>query len=522
MVPMFQSAPPHGGRHERVPKVTETFSVSIRAPARGATPSNADSSSMPRRYSFNPRPRTGGDARSKPRTSTGGDSTFNASCLRVSIRAPARGATKPLTRAPVDATGVSIRAPARGATRSVRCRTGPEEVSIRAPARGATAPSSSPTDAGRVSIRAPARGATWRIGFLKRSAKLREFQSAPPHGGRQSVRPADPRVEVRVSIRAPARGATRPSTGKDNLAHSRCRRVSIRAPARGATAWRVEVDVRSAMCFNPRPRTGGDSLQAARSSGTRSSCFNPRPRTGGDSSMGQRVDRALTIVLRLRRFNPRPRTGGDSTVQRPLRFNPRPRTGGAPGSDDRWKSFNPRPRTGGDPDGSESSCLNPYCFNPRPRTGGDGCSTKATLPFGISSVSIRAPARGATLPRRTVSVSDTGTSVSIRAPARGATADPAWTRSHERHVSIRAPARGATTGVRMAISAEGRGVSIRAPARGATVRRFTWIVQPCPPSCFNPRPRTGGDVGHDSRDTVAAMHHVSIRAPARGATHGAT
>ena len=100
-------------------------------------------------------------------------------------------------------------------------------------------------------------------------------------------------------------------------------------------------------------------------------------------------------------------------------------------------------------------------------------------------------------------------------------------------VSIRAPARGATQ--REALRVRRVFVSIRAPARGAT-----WL----PPlrqslrSCFNPRPRTGGDPSHTSLGTpgekfqsapphggrhivsqpISLDSRVSIRAPARGAT----
>ena len=37
-------------------------------------------------------------------------------------------------------------------------------------------------------------------------------------------------------------------------------------------------------CFNPRPRTGGDTIECAASTGHRLS-FNPRPRTGGDTTV---------------------------------------------------------------------------------------------------------------------------------------------------------------------------------------------------------------------------------------------
>ncbi len=104
----------------------------------------------------------------------------------------------------------------------------PVVVSIHAPAREATAASELATACPVVSIHAPAREATFR------------------GVGRCRI--------VRVSIHAPAREAT---TGR--LAQSKTRIVSIHAPAREATAddsarrWRR-------LCFNPRPRAGGDPI----------------------------------------------------------------------------------------------------------------------------------------------------------------------------------------------------------------------------------------------------------------------
>ena len=79
-----------------------------------------------------------------------------------------------------------------------------------------------------------------------------------------------------------------------------------------------------------------------------------------------------------------------------LSFNPRPRTGGdriSESSNFHFNSFNPRPRTGGDKLIVLQAPLS-KSFNPRPRTGGD-CSAKRKR--RLRSVSIRAPARGATV-----------------------------------------------------------------------------------------------------------------------------
>ena len=80
----FQSTPPHGGRLEAKSISFSNMSVSIHAPARGATTSAI--SSLGFFASFNPRPRTGGDLLSypgvisaegfNPRPRTGGDRSF--------------------------------------------------------------------------------------------------------------------------------------------------------------------------------------------------------------------------------------------------------------------------------------------------------------------------------------------------------------------------------------------------------------------------------------------------------------
>jgi len=171
--------------------------VSIRAPARGATRLTSGRLRLP--DCFNPRPCARGDTarwvdrflrdgfQSAP-LREGRRSAFTCVWLRssrVSIRAPARGATglELLPEVVVDL--VSIRAPARGATRTGWRRWARWAVSIRAPARGATDEAFDPaqdrlgfnprpcargdsdsvthdTRASSVSIRAPARGATFR------------------------------------------------------------------------------------------------------------------------------------------------------------------------------------------------------------------------------------------------------------------------------------------------------------------------------------------------------------------------
>ncbi len=123
---MFQSTPPRGGRREENKEQHEHEEVSIHAPARGATepqgklvtPIGVFQSTPPRggrlgRWRsrlrrgdcFNPRPRAGGDGplhglprnhvSFNPRPRAGGDRErlYHRADRRVSIHAPARGAT---------------------------------------------------------------------------------------------------------------------------------------------------------------------------------------------------------------------------------------------------------------------------------------------------------------------------------------------------------------------------------------------------------------------------------------------
>ena len=126
-------------------------------------------------------------------------------------------------------------------------------------------------------------------------------------------------------------------------------------------------------------------------------------------------------------------------------------------------------------------------------------------PRSRSSVSIHAPARGAT---RRLGLQRRPRGVSIHAPARGATVFIFLPVDHH-IVSIHAPARGATHlyGVLVFIV-----VSIHAPARGAT----RWAWPRAPRRCFNPRPCARGDWIRHGAGRGRAF--VSIHAPARGAT----
>ena len=144
---------------------------------------------------------------------------------RISIRAPARGATQyqgganawiefqsalPRGERPDISSEIhkafliSIRAPARGATLLHAGTAYQWCISIRAPARGATITSNRSVRLIRISIRAPARGATCTFTHI---LSIRQFQSALPRGERRHPTGWQQHRQ-QISIRAPARGAT--------------------------------------------------------------------------------------------------------------------------------------------------------------------------------------------------------------------------------------------------------------------------------------------------------------------------
>ena len=211
--------------------------ISIHAPARGATPSRFHEEYSP--YISIHAPARGATHVHVP----------VLSAYEISIHAPARGATMASVKSPHTAVPISIHAPARGATEDVLGSVYMEGISIHAPARGATSFNSSPTSSISISIHAPARGATG-LGLLARSRRtisihapargatlfpvilfsIRLFQSTLPRGERRASC-LHRFKDVYISIHAPARGAT--LLYKDSS--QRCG-ISIHAPARGATS----------------------------------------------------------------------------------------------------------------------------------------------------------------------------------------------------------------------------------------------------------------------------------------------
>ena len=224
--------------------------------------------------------------------------------------------------------------------------------------------------------------------------------------------------------------------------------------------------------FNPRPRTGGDALSITASGDAcmirvsirapaRGATPSARPKGVEPTECFNHGGPTVTLDSAISCFNPRPRTGGDSL---------KPAINCQPGG-----GFNPRPRTGGDPRAKFETVLEP-------------------------SVSIRAPARGAT--RRSAKYVCCALCVFQSAPPHGGRRGRISERPHHRgrcQVSIRAPARGATwTKAGPDLRGSQDEVSIRAPARGATELPRT-ISFAGTGDCFNPRPRTGGDRGHSKR-----------------------
>ena len=266
----FQSAPPHGGRRARArPRSGGIGSFNPR-PRTGGDWLTWSRGAATR--GFNPRPRTGGDC----------GELCGELCVHVSIRAPARGATPPLEKeiqadivfqsAPphggrlvtlnLDLSRLTFQsAPPHGGRQAVeaypttrsrfnpRPRTGGDAVRSSSTG-GCTMFQSAPPHGGRlcaarpddakldVSIRAPARGATYIQPIVDVSRVV--FQSAPPHGGR-------PRMEKGLEFQsAPPHG------GRDIVDEFQS------APPHGGRLCFLNHHVVVLGSFNPRPRTGGD------------------------------------------------------------------------------------------------------------------------------------------------------------------------------------------------------------------------------------------------------------------------
>ena len=176
----------------------------------------ADTNPKMRGY-FNPRSREGSDFTCR----------LKGSCINISIRAPARGATLPPfphSRPYV----ISIRAPARGATYAYRMYQTDTEISIRAPARGATLYA---YRLGRIILFQSALPRGERLTLVYANILLGSFQSALPRGERHSTQP---NLDWTLAFQSALPRGERPS----GCLHTRPGLpISIRAPARGATQY---------------------------------------------------------------------------------------------------------------------------------------------------------------------------------------------------------------------------------------------------------------------------------------------
>ena len=282
-VKVFQSTPPRGGRHETYHYRAEFVGeVSIHAPARGAT--TLLDGTAEGWESFNPRPREGGD-----------NVTFaSLQSLHKFQSTPPRGG-RPKPRQKLHWLRSFQSTPPRGGRPGLLWLwPGDQPVSIHAPARGATEFPLHPESRRKVSIHAPARGATVKAGagfslFRGFNPRPREggdgqawpagsivemFQSTPPRGGRRASRAYF--KERKWFQSTPPRGGRRSL----ELCVSQRHVVSIHAPARGATNYLV-VELPQCLCFNPRPREGGDRCPESKRSCQSSGWFQSTPPRGG-------------------------------------------------------------------------------------------------------------------------------------------------------------------------------------------------------------------------------------------------
>ena len=307
-----------------------------------------------------------------------------------------------------------------------------------------------------VSIHAPVRGATRPHG--KAIHHLGKFQSTRPCGARQ-VGLTQERVNL-IGFNPRARAgrdagdrdvliggmlfqSTRPCGARHTAIELSIttETVSIHAPVRGATRsqGRGRADGRG---FNPRARAGRDTITVHPMSADK--MFQSTRPCGARQAGGEELQRStdqVSIHAPARGATSGGFTSNAMMVQVSIHAPARGATFLRPLCETFWNCFNPRARAGRDltkcvqsytpvrfqstrPRGARQRCRCHYrqktaSFNPRARAGRD----KDTLCviYGVSRVSIHAPARGAT---RDGGGRGFGRQVSIHAPARGATATP--------------------------------------------------------------------------------------------------
>ena len=191
--------------------------------------------------------------------------------IRVSIHAPARGATPPEDRQADSEQFQSTRP--RGARRRLdhsTCR--PVRVSIHAPARGATIHEGALLRHLEFQSTRP-RGARQQTDQLL--GPCLQFQSTRPRGARREPDPQS--LRHHVSIHAPARGATRSDRYETILDRFQSTRP------RGARPYPPEQEVVMNWFQSTRPRGARPALVSCLA--LRGS-FNPRARAGRDADRG--------------------------------------------------------------------------------------------------------------------------------------------------------------------------------------------------------------------------------------------
>ena len=235
---MFQFTRPQGARHTSIKRHIETITVSIHAPARGATCVTADITYQQGWFQF-----------TRPQGARHLRRPAELHSAEVSIHAPARGATR--TRSIGTCSSMFQFTRPQGARQrkvfgmevhkrfNSRARKGRDFISRIA---AADKP---------VSIHAPARGATPR---LPGHSLVASFQFTRPQGARR-VLPNRPRSSVVFQFTRPQGARPRPA----DLA-GRSEVVSIHAPARGATCACCLSEARPPG-FNSRARKGRDDCR---------------------------------------------------------------------------------------------------------------------------------------------------------------------------------------------------------------------------------------------------------------------
>ncbi len=388
----FQSTLPRRERRGRVQAICPRDTISIHAPAKGATAYRAIVNFYV--VNFNPRSREGSDGflvqashregrNFNPRSREGSDHTagpfYCRPCLFQSTL-PRR--ERQLILVILKTLYISIHAPAKGATRGSTCqsflsfyfnprsREGSDffrvmvwrsmTISIHAPAKGATV-SSLRRSTGSVYFNPRSREGSDAVGVL-----IEIFKSAisihAPAKGATDYRIIEERYNY-ISIHAPAKGATGMSAEYTSLMD-----ISIHAPAKGATINMSSSSVSLQISIHAPAKGATMSLYLQRLLAVISIHAPAKGATIGYGHYGKDVAKFQSTL---------PRRERQHSVRLVTCY---------------YIYFNPRSREGSDPHCRRSQQQQLH-FNPRSREGSDriDCLTGA-----IHYISIHAPAKGAT------------------------------------------------------------------------------------------------------------------------------